>query len=111
MFERELEIAEELMAKLRDPIDRLHRLDVGLAMYLRRSTRQLAVTLHDARWQDQPQQLELVQRAEQAIAEIIGTLELARAWGHFKSDEVASARLLLDAEIELLGRAPQRLAG
>jgi hypothetical protein len=111
MYMRELEIAHELVARLRGPIERLHLADPGLAVYLRRAACQLAVSLNEARYEDEAQQVKLIERAEENVAEIFGALELAEAWGHMETEVVAGARLLLDAEMALLGRTPVRLAG
>src|SRR3954465_15839802 len=110
MFERELEIANELMDRLRAPVERLHDSDPGLATYMRRAAYRLSLTLDEARWEDEREQGRLVERAEEHVAELFGALNLAESWGLMEDDALHAARLLLDAELALLGRAPVRMA-
>jgi hypothetical protein len=110
MFRREVEIAVELVGKLRDPIDRLRLLDKGLAEFLRRASCKLAVTVDELRWHDEREQAELVTRAQEYVSELYAGLQLAESWGHIDAPTVAQTRLLLDAEMQLLERGTARLA-
>jgi len=108
MFRREVEIAVELVGRLRDPIDRLRALDEGLAEYLRRASCKLAVTLDEVRWHDEREQRLLVGRALENVSELYAGLQLAESWGHLDSQTVTAARLLLDVEMQLLQRGTGR---
>jgi hypothetical protein len=110
MFHREVEIAVELVGKLREPIDRLRAHDQGLAEFLRRASCKLAVTLDEVRWHDEREQMQLVSRALENVSELYAGLQLAESWGHLDSQTASSARLLLDAELQLLERGTARLA-
>jgi hypothetical protein len=110
MFERELAIANELMDTLRDPVDRLHDTDPGLATYMRRAAYRLSITLDEARWEEAGEQDRLLMRAEEYVAELFGALNLAESWGLIETPSLNAARMLLDAELVLLGRTPARVA-
>jgi hypothetical protein len=109
MFRREVEIAVELAGKLREPINQVRGRDSGLAEFLRRASCTLAVTVDEIRWHDERRQLELVSKALENVSELYAGLQLAESWGHLDAQTVAAARLLLDAELQLLERGSVRL--
>jgi hypothetical protein len=112
MFRREIEIAVELLGRLRHPLTQLRVHDPGLAEFIRRATCNLAVALEDARWLDGLEQRSRVKKAIENVSEVYAGLQLAESWGHIDYETARSARLLLDAEAQLLERdTARRIAG
>jgi len=116
MMERELEVAVELVQRLKAPIAQLAAADRGLADYMRRASCRLAVAINEARWHEGLQRQERVRDALENVSEVYSALSLAEAWGHLDGGAIAGARVLLDRELELLSESQghggrRRLAG
>jgi hypothetical protein len=104
MLERELEVAVELVARLKDPIARLADVDRGLAEFMRRASCRLAVAINEARWHEGEVRAELVRKAMENVSEVYSALQLAEAWNRLDAVSIAAARVLLDREMEMLSQ-------
>jgi hypothetical protein len=112
MMQHELEVAVELVAALKAPIERLAGNDRNLAEYMRRASCRLAVAVNEARWHEGELRAEMVRRALDNVSEVYSALQLAESWGHLQRDELAPVRALLDRELRMLSELPrlERLA-
>ena len=99
-----LEVAIELAAALREPLERLRRRDGDLADQIRRAASSVALCVSEARKRGGKDRIHLFRVAAGSAAEVATALRLAEAWGHLDASSLAEALALADRILAMLWR-------
>ena len=99
-----LEVAVQIAAELRVPLEKIQRRDRDLAGQLRRATSSVALNIGEARRRDGKDRVHLFRVAAGSAAEVRTGLALAEAWGYLGAVELESVRSLLDRQLAMLWR-------
>ena len=106
MFEA-LEVAIELVAAVRLPLEEVARRDGDLANQARRAATSVALCVSEGRERQGKDRLHLFRIASGSAAELSTALRLSVALGYLKPSSVQPAFELLDRELAMLWRLRQ----
>jgi four helix bundle protein len=99
-----LEVAIELCASLRLPLERLRQHDRDLCDQARRAANGVALQLAESRRRAGKDRLHLLRIAAGSADELRTALRLAQAWRDLEADSLAVSMALLDRVIAMLWR-------
>ena len=103
-----LEVAIQLVSKLKAPLAELARYDTDLARQARRAASGIALSLDEGRRRAGKDRLHLFRIAAGSAAETRTALRLAEAWGYLDGGTLIDAGALLDRELAMLWRLTHR---
>ena len=91
-----LDVALQLIASLREPVERLGRQDRELAVQVRKAASSIALNVSEGRRREGRDRLHFFRIASGSAAEVGTGLDVAVGWGWLADAELAQARSLLD---------------
>lgn len=99
-----LDIALQLVASLRTPLERLRQHDADLASQVRRAASSVALNIGEGHQRAGKDRLHLFRIAAGSAAEVRTALQVALAWGYLDLAVIAPSLAVLDRVLAMLWR-------